>query len=299
MNLTYLKRNEFKVQIVILNYRGENLLPKCLPSIVRAAMVSSYNCKVVVLNNPSDADGLSYVRQNYSQVEIVEAPENKVLCSYNAYLSALADDVAILLNNDVQVDEAFVDPLVRPFSDPKLFLAAPKVMSFDGSAVEAADSRSKIRFGLFWCSARYPGYERNIDRPGDTFSSGFGAFRIALFNQLGGYDERYLPGIFEDVDLCLRAKKAGYKLVYVPASVVYHVGQASFKDAFKQKGLEILAARNQFLFLWKNYQGLKFWLPHLFWLPCRFLFDFIRGRNSLWIGFLEALQKLRDRKCYG
>lgn len=293
-NILCLKVNKLKVAIVILNYRGAKLLPQCLPSIVEASQLSSYSCRVVILNNPSDGDdGLDFVRQNFPSVEIVQAPENKVLCSYNPYLATITEDVAILLNNDIRVDVDFVDSLVKPFSNPKIFLVAPKVMSFDGKTVEAADSRAKVKWGLFWCSARYPGYESNIDHEGPTFSSGFGAFRIHMFNQLGGYDERYLPGIMEDVDLCLRAQKAGYELVYEPASIVYHMGQATFKDAFKKKGLEVLAARNQFLFLWKNYSGLQFWTQHIFWLPFRFLFDLIRGRNALWIGFCQALVKTR------
>ncbi len=276
------------IQIVILNYRGEKLLPQCLPSIVKAAEQSPYPCRVVVLNNPSDLDGLSYVVENYPQVEVVQAPVNKVLCSYNAYLACVKDEIAILLNNDIRVAENFVAPLVEPFKNPKLFMVAPKVMSFDGQTVEAADSRAEIRFGLFWCSARYPGFEVNIDKRGPTFTSGFGAFRTKLFNHLGGYDECYLPGIFEDVDLCLRAKKAGYELVYEPRSVVYHMGQASFKDAFKERGLEILAARNQFLFLWKNYKSFGFWVRHLFWLPLRLIFNLFRGKDTLWVGLIQA-----------
>lgn len=278
-----------KVQIVILNYRGEKLLPQCLPSIVKAAEVSPYPCRVVILNNPADSDGLYFVTQNYPQVDIVRAPQNKVLCSYNAYLSGVKDEVVILLNNDIRVAENFVAPLVESFQNPNIFMCAPKVMSFDGKTVEAADSRAEIRFGLFWCSARYPGFEANIDVPGPTFTSGFGAFRTELFNRLGGYDERYLPGIFEDVDLCLRAKRLGYDSVYVPGSIVYHMGQASFKDAFKQRGIEVLAARNQFLFLWKNYSGASFWLPHLFWLPIRLVYSALRGKTALWAGLIQAL----------
>lgn len=284
-----------KTQIVILNYRGETLLPACLPSIVKAAEAASHPCRIVILNNPSDSDGLEYVRQNFPKVDIVMARENKVLCSYNEYLAASDEDISILLNNDIRVDENFVDPLIKHFEDPKTFLVAPKVMSFDGLKVEAADTRAKLRFGLFWSSARYPGYESNIEKAGPTFSSGFGAFRTHMFNQLGGYDEIYLPGIFEDADICLRAARAGYRLVYEPVSVVYHVGQATFKDRFKQRGLEILAARNQFLFLWKNYRGLSFWTPHLFWLPLRILVDFFRGRNIIWLGFCHALEIRRSK----
>lgn len=282
-----------KARIVVLNFRGEKLLPLCLPSIVSAVEKSWHDCRIVILNNPSESDGLEYVRLNYPEVEIVQAPENIVLCSYNAYLETVSDAVCILLNNDIRVDDRFIDSLLAHFENPNIFLAAPKVLSFDGKSVEAADTRAELRYGLFWCSARYPGYQTNIDKSGATFSSGLGAFRTTLFNELKGYDERYLPGIFEDVDLCFRAKRAGYELVYEPASVVYHMGQATFKEAFQEKGLEILAARNQFLFLWKNYSGFRFWAAHLFWLPFRFLFNFLRGKTALWEGCLQAIKKSR------
>ena len=132
--------------------------------------------------------------------------------------------------------------------------------------------------------------------PSKTFASGFGAFHREKFLELGGYDRSYLPGIMEDADLCLKAQHAGYALYYEPKSVVYHMGQASFKKAFSYLKREILAYRNTFLFMWKNFRGIRFWAEHLFFLPFRMVWMLLKGRWGFVIGFFEALARLGQRR---
>ncbi len=280
------------VGIVILNYRGAELLPKCLPSIVAAAKKASYPTRVIILDNPGPLDsGLDYVKANFPEVVIERAPKNRVLCSYNDYLPKMTESIAVLLNNDIRVDENFIDPLVRKFlDDDKTFLAASRVMSFDGSQIDSARSVGKLQWGIFWCSARYPGYEKEEMIPSDTYSSGFGAFSREKFLALGGYDDRYLPGIMEDVDICYRARKVGYSLYYEPQSLVYHMGQASFKKKYGSRQTAVIAHRNNFLFMWKNFSGFSFWAQHLFFLPFRLLFSFLTAKTELCEGFVEALR---------
>jgi hypothetical protein len=163
-------------------------------------------------------------------------------------------------------------------------------MTFDGSKVEAGPSRAGMRLGLFWCTAKFAGYQSAALMPSGTFSSGFGAFSREIFMDLGGYDDRYLPGIMEDVDLCYRARRAGYQLYYEPQSVVYHWGQASFKKAFGRRKTLALAHRNTFLFMWKNFSSPSFWIEHLFFLPLRLLLALVRGQWEWIQGFFAALQ---------
>lgn len=286
-----------KVRVVILNYRGQELLPKCLPSIVEAAAQSVHSVKVALLHNPggSGDSGLDYVRKNYPQVDIWESPENKVLCSNNDYLPHVSEPVVVLLNNDIRVDEGFIDPLVEKFSNPDTFMTAPKVLNFDGTAIDAARTKAGMKFGLFWCNARYRGYEKDMDLPGETFSSGFGAFSREKFLKLGGYDLRFQPGTWEDVDLSYRARQAGYKLYYEPRSKVYHIGRSSFKKEFGGRQTDVIAWRNTFLFMWKNLRGVSFWIPHLFFLPLRLFAALLLGRLEFIQGFLQAL-RVQGRK---
>jgi GT2 family glycosyltransferase len=281
-----------KARVVILNYNGKEMLLKCLPSVVEAARFAKTPTSVTVLDNGSADASEEYVRRNFPEIEWYQAPENLVLCSYNAYLAQIIEPVAILLNNDIRVEKNFIDSLIEKFEeDPATFLVAPRVMSFDGRSIEAVDTRAGIRYGMFWADARYPGHESRTMLPSNTFASGFGAFSTQKFNALGGYDPRYLPGIMEDADLCLRAARAGYHLYYEPRSVVYHMGQASFKKAFSELKRETLAYRNTFLFMWKHYSGMRFWAEHLLFLPLRMLWMILRGRFGFVLGFWGALQR--------
>ncbi len=230
-------------------------MPLCLPSIVESAKKSSYPTTVTVLNNPGTPgkDGIDYVKTNFPEVSLKQSPKNRILCSYNDYLPEVSEPIVILLNNDIRVEGDFVDALVKKFEeDEKTFMVAPRVLNFDGTALDAGPSRAGIRFGMFWCDARYEGYEKDTLTPSETYSSGFAAFSKEKFMELGGYDDRFLPGIMEDVDICFRAAKKGYKLYYEPTSVVYHVGQASFKKTFGKSRMSAIAHRNNFLFMWKN-----------------------------------------------
>lgn len=283
-----------KTRIVILNYDGAEMLPKCLPSIVEAARLAKSPTAVTILDNLSTDQSEGYVRKKFPALDFVKAPQNLVLCSYNDYLKTISEHVVILLNNDIKVDPGFVEPLLKKFNeDPAAFLVAPRVMTFDGKAIEAVDTRSGIKFGMFWASARYPGYEAHTMVPGETFASGFGAISREKFLMLGGYDSRYLPGIMEDADLCLGAHRAGYHLYYEPQSVVFHMGQASFKKAFTDLKRETLAYRNTFLFMWKNFRQPSLRIPHYCFLPFRLFWAVLRGRWGFVMGYFEALWQKR------
>ena len=282
----------FAVRIVILNYNGKDMLAECLPSIVDAAHAANTPAAVTVLDNLSSDDSQSFVRALFPSVEFVKAPENLVLCSYNGYARQVNEPVLIFLNSDIRVEKDFIDPLALKFhEEPETFLVAPRVHAFDGKSIEAVDSRIGVKWGMLWCSARYPGYEAHTMVSSRTAVSGFGAFSREKFLELGGYDHRYLPGTLEDLDICYRAAERGWSLYYEPRSLVYHVGQASFKKTFTDLRRSTVAYRNTFLFMWKNFKGLKFWIAHLFFLPFRLLGALLRGRPGFMMGFFEAFSK--------
>ncbi len=284
----------FNARIIVLNYNGAELLHECLPSLVKAQRRARLSAPLTILDNLSTDESEALVRAQFPEVEWVRAPENLFLCSYNDHLRKITESVVILLNNDIRVDENFAAPLLQKFEeDPKAFLVAPRVMSFDGQKIEAAKTKGEMRWGIFWSSARYEGYQEEAMLSSETFSSGFGAFSREKFLSLGGYDTRYLPGIGEDIDLCYRAALAGHRLYYEPQSVVYHMGQASFKKAFGATRIQVIAHRNNFIFMWKNFRHAGFWMEHLVLLPFRLLFALLRGNWAFVRGFFEALSDRR------
>ena len=283
-----------KVDIIVLNYNGEKLLAEYLPSITLASKASSFHCFVKVIDNRSGDDSIGLIKSKFPEVELIVAEDNRVFCSFNKAVKDSSADVVILLNNDLAVDINFVDPLVNVFKKyPDAFFAAPKSYSLDGK-YEGGRARIGLKFGMFWASARFKGFEDKINDEGYTFQSGFGAFDRKKFLELNGYDDLYLPGIIEDADLCYRAWKKGYKGYYQPKSVVKHMGQASFKKAFGSEKIMQLAHRNTFLFMWKNITDKRILLKHIIFIPPRLLYSLLAGKPEFFRGFLKAVPKLRQ-----
>lgn len=283
------------VRIVILNYQGEKRLPKCLPSIVEASEKSRHQVAITVLDNQSQDRGLDYVKEKYPDVTIEVAPENRVLCSYNDYLRKVDEPVVILLNNDIRVAVDFIDPLVNAFeADKNLFMAVPQSRSFDGKHYEGGVCLNRIKWGIFWSSCHFRGSELLAREEGPTMASGFGAFDRQKFLDLGGYEDLYLPGRLEDSDICLSAWRKGWRVWYLPDSIVFHEGGGSFHEKFGKLGTEIIGHRNSFLFFWKVISDRAMWAEHIIFIIPRIIFAIFTGRRAMVIGFFRALPMLPE-----
>lgn len=278
-----------RTAIVVLNYGGTARTERALPSLREAAARARRPTTVHVLDNDCDPSREGWARDRFPGVVWRAAAANRVLCSFNDYLRALSEEAAILLNNDIEADPGFVDPLVDALETREdAFLVAPRIVSADGAALQAGPTRAGLRWGLFGTWAR----DTDAARPGTTFSSGMGAVRRDRFLDLGGYDDLFLPGICEDADLGWRAWRRGWRSYYAPDSVLRHAGQASFHGAFGARRTEVIAWRNGFLLLWKNLRDPRLWAEHLALAPPRLAADLLRLRTAPLEGLLRALPRL-------
>lgn len=269
------------VDVLVLNYNGGALLAECLPSIVRAAAASRHRCQVTVIDNDSTDASLRVLAEQFPTIAVRRLP-NRGLCSFNEALRESSARVALLLNNDIKAEEAAFDPLIdaliTPTADveePRL-AATPRCFLFDGRTHEGFRTAVRRRFGLVQATALFADAESIADRPGQTASAGAVlAVDRAAFVELGGFDERYLPGRIEDLDLCFRAFLSGRVVAYVPQSVFYHRGGATFDAHYGRRGSERLALRNTLLFQWKNLRdpGHRRW--QAFWTAVRMVRDVV------------------------
>lgn len=279
------------IDIIILNYNGEKLMPQCLPSLIEARKNSRHTVRIVVVDNES-ADSSLKVLEMFRNDVVVVKHKNRFLCSFNDVAAGLTSDVVILLNNDVKANPGFIDPLAEVFlKRSNTFLVAPKVLTFEGKEENGA-TIARLKLGLFWSSASCRIHEGSMNRFSHTFSSGFGAFDRRKFVQLGGYDNLYLPGRFEDADLCLRAWRMGWVSFYEPDSVVYHMGQVAFKERFGISGINAIDGKNIFLFMWKNYDP-PLLAIHIIFLPAWLMKWFIKGSFYYISGLFGALKEFR------
>jgi GT2 family glycosyltransferase len=292
------------LHLIILNYNGRHLLAECLPSVVAAARASRHRCEVIVIDNDSADDSVVWLEEHYPEVRVVRRP-NRGLTSYNEVVAGLPGPVAVLLNNDIKLDEHCLDPLVEPLLAPgDCFMTAPMCRRFDDTTYEGFRTAVDWRWGLVCATALYPGHEAAIDRPGWTAAAGAAmAVDRAKFVAMGGFDPLYLPGRLEDLDFAFRAYQAGYHAQYVPEALAWHRGMATFAAVFGREGCDRLALRNTLLFQWKNLRHPRHVARQLICLPIRLAADVLRaplvGPGRRWafvramVGALTRLGRLR------
>ncbi len=259
---------DMSVDILILNYNGQDLLAQCLPSVIEAAAASRHCCAVGVIDNASSDGSVAWLQDRYPQVEIFRC-RNHGLCSYNDVLRTRDSRVAILLNNDIRLDRNAVDPLVAPLLDSEherttrrvpippechsWWMTTAHCRQFDEVTYEGLLTSICCRYGLVQATALFAGCEQLVSGYHPTASAGaLMAVDRLKFLELGGFDPLYFPGRLEDLDLAFRAYLQGYAALYVPDSVAYHGGERTFQRELGRAGSHRLALRNTLLWQVRN-----------------------------------------------
>jgi GT2 family glycosyltransferase len=273
------------VAIVILNWNGRNYLSKFLPHVLQSTYA---NFRVVVADNGSSDDSVSFVKTNFPNVEIISFSENHGFAKgYNLALAQVSADFYILLNSDVQVSQGWIEPLVAlAETDQAIAACQPKILSFSkpgyfeyaGGCGGWLDSLGYpfARGRVFdYCEEDTLQYE---DISPVFWASGAALFiRSEVFHAAGGFDP-YFFAHQEEIDLCWRLQLAGNKIYVCPQSVVYHVGGGTLPRGNSLK--TYLNFRNNHIMLSKNLP----W-PRVLWVLCvRNLLDAV----SAWKGLLSG-----------
>ena len=246
-----------EVAIVILNWNGLEFLRKFLPFVIQ----STYeNKRIVVADNNSTDDSVRFVRLHYPDVEIIENADNKGFAAgYNTALKQVQSDYYVLLNSDVEVTPGWIEPVITLMeNDAKIAACQPKILSYgDRHLFEYAGASGGWidNFGYPFTRGRmFESIEKDNGQYDDAqpcfWASGAAFFvRAELFHKAGGFDE-YFFAHQEEIDLCWRLQRAGYKIYVQPASVVYHVGGGTLPKGNSRK--TYLNFRNNMIMMHKN-----------------------------------------------
>ena len=265
------------VAVVILNWNGVDWLKKFLPNVVQYS--SSANSKVVVVDNASTDDSVSYVQQHFPAVQVVvNASNGGYAKGYNDGLKKVQADYFVLLNSDVEVTENWLQPLIKLMDEqPKVAACQPKILSYKEShKFEYAGAAGGFidKFGYAFCRGRLFDLIEDDQQQYEVSSEIFWAtgacmmVRSQVFFDMGGLDEDFFAHQ-EEIDLCWRMKNAGHKIYYVHEATVYHVGGGTLSALSPFK--TYLNFRNNLFLLYKN-------LPPKYLLriiPFRFFLDYL------------------------
>ncbi|WP_445749274.1 glycosyltransferase family 2 protein [Polaribacter sp.] len=246
-----------KIAIVILNWNGKKLLETFLPSIVN---FSSEKAEIVVADNASTDDSISFVKKHFPSVNIIENGVNGGYAKgYNDALQAVEADIYCLINSDVEVTENWLSPVIDVFEKEKnIAIIQPKILDYkEKTSFEYAGAGGGFIdfFGYPYCRGRvFNSLEKDAHQFDDTaeifWASGACFFiRSEIFHKLNGFDEDYFAHQ-EEIDLCWRTNNLGFDIKYVGTSTVFHIGGATLQETNPHK--TYLNFRNSLLNVVKN-----------------------------------------------
>jgi GT2 family glycosyltransferase len=245
-----------KIAVVILNLNGKSFLEKFLPSVVK----HSIEAKIIIADNYSTDDSISFLEKNYPFIHIIKLDQNYGFAGgYNKALKQVDSEYYILLNSDVEVTENWLTPMLKMLdNDKKIVACQPKIKDYNNKdSFESAGASGGFidKYGYSFCRGRIFDYlekdTNQYDEPIEIFwASGAALFiRAKEYHQIGGLDEFYYAHM-EEIDLCWRLKNEGHKIMVCPSSTVYHVGGGTLNKINPRK--TFLNFRNSLLTLYKN-----------------------------------------------
>jgi len=294
------------VNVIIPNLDGENLLPICLESLKRQTF---QDFDVTVIDNGSRDGSLGLLKKKYPEVKIIPLGRNYgFACAVNRGIEATKDEFISLLNNDIELDPHWLGELHQALIEhPEVGACGPKLMRY----------WERERINILGIRLNSNG-EAQIVGAGEVdrgqygerryvfgVNAGASLYRRRMFEEIGLFDEVFFAS-FEDVDLSFRAQLAGYKALYVPAAIGYHMVGETIKR--KRYFPTYLNNRNKILFLLKNMpeEIFKKYFCRILWSKSslffkRILFNFYKLRTYYFLkgtfaAFIEIPHILRERE---
>ena len=229
--------------IVVVHNRFE------LTMMALASLQTNYPGDIaLVLVDSGSHDETRSIGRYVEGATIIRLEENVgFLRGCNAALETVNTDVVLFMNNDVELAPGALPlALERLRGDDAIGAVGGKVVRTHGLLQEAGS--------IIWRDGSTKGYlrdesplapEANFVRDVDYCSGAFLLVRTELLRRLNGFDEDFAPAYYEDADLCVRIAEAGYRVVYDPAVVIYHLEYGSASSA-QEPGIEIAQRRDLF-----------------------------------------------------
>lgn len=214
------------ISIIIVNWNGRHFIQKCLNA-VRQQTRKDYLS--ILVDNGSDDGSLELVQENYPEVKIIALSNNLgFTTANNVAIKSVNTEYVALLNPDAVPHPEWLEQLIKALQqNPEAGFAASKMLFYHKPKVidRAGDLYTDAAVALL----------RGRGKPSQTFNNQewiFGAcagaalYRKRMLQDIGLFDEDFFL-LYEDVDLSFRAQLRGYKCLYVPEAIVYHMTSSS------------------------------------------------------------------------
>lgn len=270
-----------EVSVVIPNFNGIAFLDSVLASLEGQTL---NNFEVILVDNGSTDGSCSFVTANYPWVHLIELSENFGFCgAVNAGIRAAKAPYVLLLNNDTEVKEDFVEEMLAAIRRHKnAFSCGARMVQYHDR--DKLDDVGNYYCALGWSFARGRGKDIHAYETEDRiFSACAGAaiYRKKILEKIGYFDEEHFAYL-EDTDIGYRARIYGYENWYAPKAIVYHVGSGTSGSRYNQFKTRY-SSRNNIYLIYKNMPLLQIILNLPFLVTgflVKFLFFAVKGMGK-------------------
>jgi GT2 family glycosyltransferase len=290
--------------VIILNWNGTSDTVECLASIASTEGVD-LGLDVIVVDNGSEIDPTAEIRSAYPQATVIGLERNVGFaagCNFGIKEAiAKGADCIVLLNNDTIVNRGLFEEVTRAFHESSdIGIVGPLIYQSDGRQIDFAGAKIDFALGKFEHLRDLPEKNQRFYET-DYVSGCCMMLSRAAIERVGLLDEN-LFAYFEDVDLCLRARRAGFRLTWIPTASIIHKGSASTTRTLTEGTISplkhYLIARNRTVIVNRHAPPAAKWFYLLVSNPLRVCFYsaafVVRGRWSklrwFWRGVLDGLK---------
>lgn len=256
-----------KAAIVILNYNGEEMLRTFLPSVVEYSLFP-----IIVVDNASQDGSIELLINKYQNIRLIELKENSgYVGGYNQALNQIKGEFEfyILLNSDIKVSPQWDIVLIEWLEcHPEFAALQPKILSYQNPEYfdyAGAGGGFLDSLGYPYCRGRiFSSIEKDCNQYDDPIEVDWssGACMVlesSRFHSIGGFDDRFFAHM-EEIDICWKFQRAGYKIGYLGSVAIWHVGGATLSRANPFK--TYLNFRNNLLMLHNNLEKSRFLITY-------------------------------------
>ncbi|MFY0593259.1 glycosyltransferase family 2 protein [Roseivirga sp.] len=232
--------NRPSVAIVLLNWNSFNYTNDCLVSLDQ---INYDNVEIVVVDNASSDDSLKELELTHPNVTYIKNGENLGFTGGNnvgiEYALEKDNEYVLLLNNDTLVDPDFLSELVDSIhQDPMVAAVQPKIYyNHDRSLIWHAGGKyfPALTYSQSLGNNKEDSLEFNTEKHVDWITCCALLVKTEVIKEVGMLSDLFFYGCYDDVELSLRIRKAGYNLKYCPKSIIYHAVLAAARGDDKNK----------------------------------------------------------------
>lgn len=226
--------NDLLVSVIIVNYNGRAYLKNCLSSL----LLQSYPAiEIIFVDNGSKDGSIEYVKKEFPSIRIIENNENFGFAKGNNIgIEAAKGELIATLNNDTEVTPGWLKELVDVMdSDENVGMCASKMLFMKNPEFLNSTGLCISRSGICWDRGIFERDVGQFESIEEVFGPCAGAalYRRDMLEKIGLFDEDFYAYL-EDTDLAFRGRLAGWKCLYVPKAVLYHMhgGTAGFESDY-------------------------------------------------------------------